>query len=227
MVLDAIPSHRHRHINYYPIDANKSSIQQSEQELQKHFPNIGVSGIVTDLNWLESLPSDQPLIICFFGSTLGNFEQHESEALLHKLQEIMHPGDQLILGLDLLKSTEILELAYNDSQRITEAFNRNILRVCNEILKTDISPSNFEHRAFFNAEQSRMEMHLVASHDMLITSPYLNGYFEILEGESIHTENSYKYSPKMIEALSSQSKLPINRIFYDAKKWFALVQFTK
>lgn len=227
MVLDAIPSDRHLHIHYYPVDVNQSSIQESTQELNKHFPDVGISGIVTDLNWLETLPNDQPRIICFFGSTFGNLEQHESQALLNKLQDIMNPGDQLILGLDLLKPINILERAYNDSQRITEAFNRNILRVCNQILRTDICPSNYEHRAFFNPEKSRIEMHLIAATDMLITSPYLNGYFEVLEGESIHTENSYKYSLNMVEALAVRSKLSLDRIFYDDQKWFAIVQLIK
>ncbi|WP_439183267.1 L-histidine N(alpha)-methyltransferase [Carboxylicivirga taeanensis] len=227
LVLETIPQERHSHIHYFPIDVSDSSIRQSKNTLNDAFPNIKVQGIATDFTWLNTLPNERPRIICFFGSTVGNFELHKAEALLKNLQQIMNPGDQLILGLDLVKDSAILELAYNDSQRITEAFNKNILRACNALLNSNIQPADFEHKAFFNAAKSRVEMHLIAQDEIIITSPYLKECIELSKGESIHTENSFKYSLEMIENLSAQSKLPINRIFYDDQKWFALVQFIK
>ncbi len=227
MVLNAIPTERHSHLRYYPIDVSPSAVNQAKGVLHQHYPNLKTHGIIDDITKLESLPNDHPRIICFFGSTIGNFQPTEAEALLQNLYQIMHPGDQLILGIDLIKDIDTLELAYNDSQRITEAFNKNVLRVCNSILRTQISTGDFEHRAFFNPDKSRIEMHLIASHDVIVNSPHLQHCIEIFRGENIHTENSHKYSLNMIEDLAAKCQLSINRIFYDDKKWFALVQLIK
>ncbi|MBK3519262.1 L-histidine N(alpha)-methyltransferase [Carboxylicivirga marina] len=227
LVLKSIQSNHISTVNYCPIDFSISSIEKSKAILKHSFPQLKVNGVVTDFTKLQTLPNERPRIICFFGSTIGNFEPAEAEALLKNIQSIMNPGDQLIMGIDLVKDISILEKAYNDSQRITEAFNKNILRHCNTLLNTNIYPPHFKHHAFFNSDKSRIEMHLLAKEDIIIESPYLNQAIEIEKGESIHTENSHKYSFEAISELAYKCNLTIKRLFYDDRKWFSLIQLTK
>ena len=227
LVLNSIQKQKLKNIRYYPIDFSQSSIDNLKTNLNKTFGNLTIKGISGDFTKLTSLPNELPRIICFFGSTIGNFDSLEAEKLLIRIQEIMNPGDQLIVGLDMVKNQNILEAAYNDSQRITEAFNKNILRACNHLLETDFVCSDFQHVAFFNDDLKRIEMHLEAKHNLHISSPHLNQYITIYKGERIHTENSHKFNMEMIQSLANKSKLTIKQIFSDEKKWFSLVQFIK
>ncbi|TRX66008.1 L-histidine N(alpha)-methyltransferase [Carboxylicivirga sp. M1479] len=227
LILSAIPSKQRETIIYRPIDFSQSALDQSQLQLLKVLPELKVEPLVADFTKLQALPNGQPRVICFLGSTIGNFDLHESQLLLQQIADIMNTGDQLIIGLDLVKDTETLESAYNDSQRITEAFNKNILRSCNNILHSNFHPPAFEHLAFFNHEKSRIEMHLKALSDLFVKSPYLNGQIMIQKGETIHTENSHKYTIPMIEELADSIRLNIKNIFTDQKQWFSLVQMVK
>jgi len=227
IALNAIAEDHRDSIIYYPIDFSSSSIKTSKRLLNKAFPGLKIEGRVADFTQLNELPNKQPRIICFFGSTIGNFEPQQTAQLLTRLSKLMHTGDQLILGMDLVKNIHILEAAYNDSQRITEAFNKNILRSCNGILGTNFIASDFEHQAFFNPEKSRIEMHLRALNDLYIKSYYFNGRIIIRKGESIHTENSHKYTEESIHDLAQKSGLSIKNIYHDLNQWFAVVQLCK
>jgi L-histidine N-alpha-methyltransferase len=143
------------------------------------------------------------------------------------LSKNMKPGDQLLIGFDMVKSKSIIEEAYNDREQITAAFNRNILDVVNDIIKTDFDLNSFRHNAFYNEMKSRIEMHLKAKDDLDIFSPLLNGKIRIKKGETIHTENSYKYTLNNIAGFAASSGLSIKNIFSDKDKWFSLVLFVK
>ena len=227
LVLKAINPDKLNNIIYYPIDFSQASIEQNRSVLNQTFPELKVKGITGDFTQLNSLPNEQPRIICFFGSTICNFEPVEAETLLIRIQKIMNPGDQLILGLDLVKDISVVEAAYNDSQRVTEAFNKNILRACNKLINTDFFIPDFDHLAYFNKELNRIEMHLVAKSDMKISSPLIKQDLRFIKGETIHTENSQKYTEKMIMELARKSELTLNKMLFDENKWFTIIQLVK
>jgi len=139
----------------------------------------------------------------------------------------MKAEDILLLGFYMIKSKKILEHAYNDSKNITEKFNKNILNVVNEHIKTDFDPETFEHIAFYNERLTRIEMHLKAMKDIEIISPYLSANISIKKGETIHTENSYKFSEEQIKNLAQRADLQIQYMYMDKNKWFSLVQLGK
>lgn len=192
------------------------------------YPNISVHGIVTDfIIKVNFFPNARGCMVCFFGSTIGNMDISNASHFLNALKCNMNTGDELLLGLDMVKSKIILEKAYNDSKQVTANFNKNILSVVNSIVGTDFDTDRFEHVAFFNEEESRIEMHLRARESMRISSPLLNSKIEIKKGETIHTENSYKYTKDHIEGFAASSGFNVKNIFSDDNKWFSLVQFVK
>jgi len=227
LVLRSIDKKHLHTIIYRPIDFSSSSLNTSKKILNTSFPDLKIKSKKADFTQLHELPNGQPRIICFFGSTIGNFEPEQTEILLNRLSKIMNSGDQLIMGLDLIKDINVLEAAYNDSQRITEAFNKNILRACNNTLGTNFLTPDFKHVAYFNQTKNRIEMHLRALNDVFIKSHYFNGRIIIKKGETIHTENSHKYDRESISEMANLSGLTIKNIYNDPCNWFALVQLTK
>jgi len=137
----------------------------------------------------------------------------------------MKPGDQLLIGLDMVKDIKVLENAYNDNQGVTAAFNKNILSSVNQYIKTAFSPDWFEHVAFYNQAKDRIEMHLRALKDLEISCMYLPNNILIKKGETIHTENSHKYTHWHIFDFASITGLKINTVYTDNNQWFSLVHF--
>ena len=228
ILLKAIRPENIKSIKYIPVDISQSAIKSASENLIKSFPDLTVDGLVLDfINQLELIPSDEQRLFCFLGSTLGNFNEKEANSFLKDLSSAMNSGDSFLLGLDMVKPIPILHDAYNDDQKITAEFNKNILNVVNEIIDSEIDPDNFEHKAFFNATESRIEMHLKANKKMLINFPYSNTSISINRGEYIHTENSYKFSKDRITVLEQITNLKIQQIFTDEKNWFSIVLFEK
>ncbi len=170
---------------------------------------------------------ERSALICFFGGTIGNFEWDASLELLQNISRQMKSGDILLMGMDLVKPEDILYAAYNDAPGVTAEFNRNILNTVNALIQSDFQPDDFDHLAFFNSEKSRIEMHLVARCDLAIHSPFLPEPLTLLKGESIHTENSHKYSPGHIREMAAASGLQLKHTHTDKKGWFALTEFQK
>lgn len=139
----------------------------------------------------------------------------------------MTEDDVFILGLDLVKPEKVLHDAYNDKDGITEAFNKNILNVVNKIAKTDFNPDRFEHLAFYNMEERRIEMHLRSPKGTSISSPFCDQPIAIESGECIHTENSHKYDLNTISEMAHSAGMEISDIHFDTRKWFALVELPK
>ena len=138
----------------------------------------------------------------------------------------MRPGDMLLVGFDMVKDRETIEKAYNDDDLVTADFNRNILNVVNTLAGTNFEPDDFEHVAFYNEECSRIEMHLKAQKDMEISCPHPPHRIFIEQGETIHTENSRKYTERHIRELASAAGLAIESRFMDKDKWYSLIQFS-
>jgi L-histidine N-alpha-methyltransferase len=200
ILLNSVPKENIETITYTPVDVSHSAIQGSAEKLIHSFPGITINGLVADfINQLDLIPSERQRMFFFLGSTIGNFNEETTHKFLKDLSSSMNIGDTFLLGLDLVKPIKVLHDAYNDSQNVTAEFNKNILNVINDIINTDFDPNDFKHKAFFNQEKSRIEMHLVANKNIEVNSPYSSLPFKFRKGESIHTENSYKFSFEQIK----------------------------
>jgi L-histidine Nalpha-methyltransferase len=228
ILLDTLPKESLRTIRYIPFDVSIDAIKKSSEILSKRYPDLHIHGIVADFNTqLDVIWKDTKKIICFLGSTIGNFSPIQASAFLTDLQRIMNPDDLLLIGFDRVKQKEVIESAYNDMQLLTEQFNKNILQVVNNLISTDFDPDLFDHIAFYNEESSRIEMHLKAQRDLEISCPGLSSPLTIKKNETIHTENSYKFSEEHINRLAEHTGLRIKRIISDENQWFSLVLFSK
>jgi L-histidine N-alpha-methyltransferase len=226
--LDEVPEETRRNVVYYPVDVSREAIEKSAGILQERYPEMDVHGIHADfLEHIEKIPGKRKRFFCFFGSTIGNLTEDKAMEFMRNLNRIMNKNDRLLLGMDMVKDIGIIERAYNDSQGITAEFNRNILRVTNSHLGTDFNPDDFEHVAFFNEELSRIEMHLRAKRDLEVRSPLLNERFVFKKGETIHTENSHKYTVDHIRKMANAAGLSLENVHTDDRKWFSLAEMVK
>ncbi len=213
-------------IHYMPLDISQAAIKASAEDLVDKFPNINIEGYAVDfISQFDLVKRVRPALICFFGSTIGNFDWDDSLELLRNISRQMKPEDVLLLGMDLVKPEPVLHAAYNDALGVTAAFNRNILNTVNDMIQSDFQIADFDHLAFFNREKSRIEMHLVARRDLHINSPHLQEALSIKKGESIHTENSHKYSQDQIREIVSATGLQLKHIHSDENDWFAITEF--
>lgn len=223
-LLDAVSPSDRPQIRYVPVDISQSCLLESAIELRNEYDGLQVLGVVADFTeHMEVLPRGRKLI-AFFGSTIGNFTGEEAVVLLRRVREVMNPEDRLLLGMDMVKPIAILEAAYNDREGFTREFNRNILHHVNSELKANFDPKSFEHVAFFNAREERVEMHLRAQHLMRVHIEDLRMSVKIKEGETIHTEICRKFSPKSAGLLFDRAGLSIARSFFDPRGWFSLVE---
>ena len=228
ILLEFVPKKYFKSICYMPVDVSYGTVEESSNILSKRFPGINIHGIVADFNHqIDVIPNNRKKIICFLGSTIGNFTISEAKEFLVKLASIMNPEDLLLAGFDMVKGKNILENAYNDSENITEQFNKNILNVVNGLIGTDFNSDSFDHVAFYNEELKRIEMHLRANKDLEITSAYFDSKINIKTGDTIHTENSNKFTDMDIDYLAKSSGLEIKNVLKDKNEWFSVVEFVK
>lgn len=215
-------------IRYLPLDISQPALQNSAKELVSIFPKLYVEGYAVDFfSQFESIKRERPVLICFFGSTIGNFEWQDSLKLLRNISQQMKKGDALLLGMDMVKPEPILYMAYNDARGVTREFNLNILNSVNDLIQSDFNTNDFDHLAFFNQEKSRIEMHLVAKRDLLVQSPYFEEALRLEGGEAIHTENSHKYNQGHLREITDATGLQLIHTHTDPQDWFALTEFQK
>jgi uncharacterized SAM-dependent methyltransferase len=160
--------------------------------------------------------------LLYLGSSIGNFEPMQAGAMLRMMRASLSPGDALLLGADMVKPEKILVPAYNDSQGVTAAFNKNILAHINRELDANFNLDHFQHVAFWNPECSRMEIHLESTRPQVISVRQLDLLVHLSKGERIHTENSYKFTPTIIDAILDMAGFVRERTWTDEKQWFAL-----
>ncbi len=228
ILLNAATGLKQSTIRYLPLDISQPALRSSAESLVTAFPNLLVEGYAVDFfSQFGPIRREQPALICFFGSTIGNFEWADSLELLRNISIQMKKGDVLLLGMDLVKPEAILHAAYNDAQGITKSFNKNILNTVNDLIHADFQTDHFDHLAFFNKEKSRIEMHLVANGDLSVHSPFFNEDLLLKEGETIHTENSHKYSSGHIQEIVKATGLQLNQTHTDEQEWFAVTEFQK
>jgi thiosulfate/3-mercaptopyruvate sulfurtransferase len=213
-------------IEYVPVDISKTSIEKSAGILTMKYPGIRIHGILTDfINHFKVIPCDGSKLICFFGSNFGNLSRTQEIPFLKNLKSWMNPGDQLLIGFDMVKDIKIMEKAYNDEQGKTAAFNGNMLNVVNHYSKTNFNPEQFDHYSFYDIANARIEMHLRALENIEVCSPYMESKICFNKGETIHTESCYKYETDYIYKLAEISGLQIKDIYTDTNGWFSLAHF--
>lgn len=211
---------------YIPIDISETYVKDSAQKLSKDYPDLKIVPIIADYTSDFKLPQFNfkynKLVVYYPGSTIGNFSPDGARAFLKKIARMSGKNNYLLIGIDLKKDKDTLERAYNDSRGITEKFNINMLNNLNNLVESDFIAEKWSHKAFFNEEENRIEMHLVSKENQTVK---LNGYaVDFLEGETIHTENSYKYCiDGFCDLVSDEYKL--NKFWTDKKKNFAVILF--
>ncbi|MFN3348083.1 L-histidine N(alpha)-methyltransferase [Pseudorhodoplanes sp.] len=208
---------------YVPVDIAGEFLNAEAAALRKHYPNLVILPVVADFMEPFALPeavADLPKIGFFPGSTIGNFEPHEAAAFLRHAGTILGKGAVMIVGVDLVKDEKVLNAAYNDAAGVTARFNLNLLRRINRELGGNFKLDGFEHHAFYNRERNRIEMHLASRARQKVT--VAGSAFEFRAGETIHTENSYKYSPESFAALARGAGWKLLDRWTDAKGNFAV-----
>jgi len=227
ILLDAAGEYNRSTLRYIPVDISHAAVMEAARGLLEIWPRLEVLGIVADFaRQLEVIPTERPIMYCFLGSTIGNLSDHESVSFLRTISDSMKTGDSLLIGFDMAKPRKIVEAAYNDSQGITSEFNKNALNVMNCALRADFNPSYFD-LAFFNEEHSRIEMHLKANCDFSVKLKSIGMEVEFKDGETIHTENSTKYTTASIERMASQAGLSIENWYSDHGGWFSIVKMMR
>jgi dimethylhistidine N-methyltransferase len=215
---------RQSSLHYVPIDISHNFLYASAQTLLGEYPGLSIHAIAAEYNdGVEHVPHAAiPRLFLFLGSNIGNFECYEAVAFLSAVRAVMGATDRLLIGVDLVKPTEVLEAAYNDTAGVTEAFNKNVLNHINRELNADFVPERFDHHAPYVPSQSRIEMRLISRERQTVTLGALSERVHFEEGEYIHTENSHKYSVPQLSALMRDAGFRISADWYDPQKWFGV-----
>ena len=210
-------------LHFTPLDISEYALVEASRSVGRDFPAVRVEGIRCDYTRsLEDLAPNPGSLTLFLGSTIGNFSHQRGAALLRRLRNRLHPGDHLLLGVDLVKPVEILEAAYNDAQGVTAEFNKNILRVVNREAGGDFRLGDFQHLAFFNGVESQIEMHLLARRQVTVHLERLGLDLTLREGDRIRTEISRKFTRESCGSLLAAGGFRLERWFTEEEEYFGL-----
>ena len=208
---------------YVPVDISGDFLTAQAEALRADYPGLGVYPVTADFTAPFELPEavrNMPKVGFFPGSTLGNFEPGEACTFLKSARSILGEGGRMILGVDLEKDERTLYDAYNDTAGVTARFNLNVLHRINRELGGDFDVGAFIHRAVYNRDRHRIEMHLISK--KALTAEVLGQKFSFRPGESIHTENSYKYSIERFALLARVSGWRLVETWTDADAMFSV-----
>jgi L-histidine Nalpha-methyltransferase len=215
-------------LRYLPVDISRSAVEKSCQNLHELFSDLSINGFIVDfMTQLSVLPKERKRLFCFFGGTIGNFSKRQAGEFIRNISGNMRPGDMFLLGFDRIKNIPIIENAYNDSKGITADFNKNILNTANTLAGLNFNPDDFDHLAFYNTSENRIEMHLKTLKNLEIISRFDDFRIYLSEGETIHTENSHKFNEQMIEAMAKAAGLKTQAILSDEKNYFGMACMVK
>jgi len=206
---------------YVPIDISEEFLHETAADLAADYPSLDVEPVVADFMQAITLPDlgGRPVVGFFPGSTIGNLDPDAAQALLARLAD-WSDHDVLVLGVDLVKAPETLVAAYDDARGVTARFNLNLLTRLNREAGADFDLETFSHRAIWNAVESRVEMHLESLQDQEVD---LGGHrVSFAAGETIHTENSHKYSVPGLSRLASHAGWRVAEILSDPDALFAV-----
>lgn len=214
---------------YVPIDISREHLLSAAHEINRDYPDLEVLPVCADYTNHIHLPTPtKPVrrrVVYFPGSTIGNFAPEAAIEFLERVAEVCGPGNGLLIGVDLRKDSETLELAYDDSAGVTAEFNLNILRHINNEIGSDFDLRAFRHRAVYNTEAARIEMHLVSEYAQKIK---IDGVTISLQaGEKIWTESSYKYSLDSFAALAAGAGFSVTHVWTDEEDLFSVQYLTR
>ncbi|MBC7944837.1 MAG: L-histidine N(alpha)-methyltransferase [Burkholderiales bacterium] len=218
LLLDAL-----KPASYMPLDISRDHLVHAADAMSRDYPWLDVHAVCVDYMQptFALLPRSALRKLAFFpGSTIGNFEPHEALAFLRRLRGLVAPGGAVLIGVDLKKDAGILNRAYNDASGVTARFNLNLLARINRELGADFDLAHFEHDAFYNEGIGRIEMHLVSTRVQNVCVGGERYSFE--RGETIHTENSYKYSVAQFQVLGEAAGFNEVRTWTDVNQLFSL-----
>lgn len=208
---------------YVPADISGTHVRQAASDLVTRHPWLSVTAACADFTQFHHLAGCVPpgrRVVFFPGSTIGNFEPSEARRFLEDVAAFVQPDGGLLIGVDLKKDPALLNAAYNDRSGITAAFNRNLLQRINRELSGDFVCDRFHHRAFYNPEQGRVEMHLISDRRQQVR---VDGHwFDFERDENIHTENSYKYDLGQFQLLGRRAGLIPRGVWLDPRRLFSV-----
>jgi dimethylhistidine N-methyltransferase len=210
---------------YEPVDVSSSALQAARERIEGEIPGVHVLPRVMDYTrGLDLYPAaaGERRLVLYIGSSIGNFEPHQANEVLEIIRAGLETGDALLLGVDLRKDEATLLAAYDDAAGVTARFNLNMLARLNRELAADFDLESFSHRAVWNRDESRIEMHLESLIDQRVKLPLLDLAVDFEAGERIHTENSYKYASGQAEAMLSAAGFNPESTWTDERGWFAV-----
>ncbi|MFP6834764.1 MAG: L-histidine N(alpha)-methyltransferase [Pseudomonadales bacterium] len=208
---------------YVPVDISRDHLQDSSRQLHDDFPWLQIYPVCADFTEAFALPERVQGLskVGFFpGSSIGNFRPDEAVDFLVKVIRTLGPASRFLVGVDTKKSTEALEAAYNDSQGLTAQFNENMLQHLNVKLQADFDVDQFTHQARYNEDEGCIQMFLESS--VAQTANIGSQQIHFAQGETVHTENSYKYHPAEFEALATEAGFQVKDMWTDERRWFGV-----
>lgn len=208
---------------YVPIDISSDYLHQAALTLGDEYPWLNIQAYCADFNadwgFLDAIPNGKRVVF-YPGSTIGNLEPTMAKQFLRRLATLVGTGGGVLIGVDTHKASATLNEAYNDSAGVTAQFNGNVLRRMNVLLDANFEETSFRHHAFYNEDLRRIEMHLISRVDQEVRCAGQSLLFR--EGESIHTENSYKYAPEDFAALAASAGFSLTESWLDDDEKFSV-----
>jgi len=213
---------------FVPVDIAREQLVAVADRLSADYPSLEVLPVCADFTQRFQLPAPgkeaERVVAYFAGSNISNFDPLPTRRFLEHIASVCGARGRLLIGIDLKKDPAVLHRAYNDSQGVTAEFNLNLLRRINNELDGDFDLDGFRHRAFYNPEEGRVEMHLVSLREQSVHLD--NTAITFAEGESIWTESSYKYTPQEFRKLAADAGFKVERVWTDDRQWFSIQYLT-
>jgi dimethylhistidine N-methyltransferase len=209
---------------YVPVDVCSDALETACDNIACTLPDVRLQPIVRNYvtHPLELDPFDGTTLALYIGTSIGNFSPEDARLILQDLRVELQTGDALLLGTDMVKDVQTLLAAYDDSDGVTAAFNLNILHRLNRELGANFDTTRFRHRAIWNSRESRIEMHLESVREQDVNIEHANLDIHFMPRETIHTENSYKFTDQGVQSLLDQADYEIGWTWKDSRDWYAV-----
>jgi L-histidine N-alpha-methyltransferase len=211
-------------VTYIPVDVSADALEVACQNVASPLPEVCVQPLVRNYvtHPLQLEAFDGVTLALYIGTSIGNFSREEARMILQDLGFQLRSGDALLLGTDMVKDEATLLAAYDDSEGVTAAFNRNLLHRLNRELGANFDPPCFRHRAVWNPHESRMEMHLESTQEQDVTIQDAEIDLHFARCETIHTESSYKFTDEGVRTLLTGAGFEIRGAWKDARDWYTV-----
>ncbi|MEV0644264.1 L-histidine N(alpha)-methyltransferase [Phytomonospora sp. NPDC050363] len=223
LLLDAMRAHGTL-ARFVPLDVSEAALREASAQIGTAYPGLEVHGLVADFTrHLDRVPNGAGRLFAFLGGTIGNLEPEERARFFGELRAVLHPGERLLIGADLVKDPGTLVAAYDDAAGVTAEFNRNVLRVLNNRLGADFDPGSFDHVARWDPDNSWIEMLLRSTRAQTVTIPELEMTVEFEDGEELRTEISAKFTAERLGAELAEAGFTREHRWTDPAGAFALL----